>query len=39
MLNRGLPSEVKTEDGLKSDVSSETGMRGAYQQWKKMMTA
>ena len=39
MLNRGLPGEVKTEDGLKSDVSAETGMRSAYQQWKKMMTA
>ena len=39
MLNRGLPGEVKTEDGLKSDVSAETGMRAAYQQWKKMMTA
>lgn len=38
MLNRGLLGEVKTEDGLKSDVSSETGMRAAYQQWKKMMT-
>lgn len=31
--------EVKTEDGLKSDVSAETGMRAAYQQWKKLMTA
>ena len=39
MLNRGLPGEVKTEDGLKSDVSAETGMRAAYQQWKKLMTA
>ena len=39
MLNRGLPGEVKTEDGLKSDVSAETGMRSAYQQWKKMMIA
>jgi phenylpropionate dioxygenase-like ring-hydroxylating dioxygenase large terminal subunit len=39
MLNRGLAGEVTTEDGLKSDVSAETGMRAAYQQWKKMMTA
>ena len=39
MLNRGLAGEVQTEDGLKSDVSAETGMRSAYQQWKKLMTA
>lgn len=39
MLNRGLPGEVATADGLKSDVSAETGMRAAYQQWKKMMSA
>ena len=39
MLNRGYPNEVATADGLKSDVSAETGMRAAYQQWKKMMTA
>ncbi|SMF33556.1 hypothetical protein SAMN02745962_03176, partial [Pseudomonas sp. LAIL14HWK12:I11] len=26
-------------DGLVSDVSAETGMRAAYQQWKKMMSA
>jgi phenylpropionate dioxygenase-like ring-hydroxylating dioxygenase large terminal subunit len=39
LLNRGLPKEVKTEDGLRSDVSAETGMRAAYQQWKKLMTA
>ncbi|XDZ51195.1 Rieske 2Fe-2S domain-containing protein [Neisseriaceae bacterium CLB008] len=38
MLHRGLPGEVKTEDGLKSDVSAETGMRSAYQQWKKLMS-
>ncbi len=29
----------QNEDGLKSDVSAETGMRAAYQQWKKMMKA
>ena len=39
LVNRGLPLERKTEDGLRSDVSAETGMRGAYRQWLKMMTA
>jgi phenylpropionate dioxygenase-like ring-hydroxylating dioxygenase large terminal subunit len=39
LLNRGLPGETKTEDGLVSDVSAETGMRAAYRQWLKMMTA
>lgn len=39
MLNRGLPGETKTPDGCKSDVSAETGMRAAYQQWKTYMTA
>lgn len=39
LLNRGLPAEKKTEDGVASDVSAETGMRAAYQQWKKLMTA
>lgn len=39
MLNRGLPGERPTADGQRSDVSAETGMRCAYQQWKKMMTA
>lgn len=39
MLNRGLPGEVATEDGLRSDVSAETGMRAAYQKWKEYMTA
>lgn len=38
MLNRGLPGEIPTEDGLKSDVSAETGMRAAYQKWKDYMT-
>jgi len=37
MLNRGLPGEQPTPDGLVSDVSAETGMRGAYRQWQKMM--
>jgi phenylpropionate dioxygenase-like ring-hydroxylating dioxygenase large terminal subunit len=39
MLNRGLPGEKPSADGLVSDVSAETGMRAAYQQWKKMMSA
>nr|WP_244433983.1 SRPBCC family protein [Azospirillum sp. B506] len=39
LLNRGLPGERITEDGRASDVSAETGMRAAYQQWKKLMTA
>lgn len=39
LVNRGLPKEKKTEDGRASDVSAETGMRAAYQQWKKMMKA
>ena len=39
MLNRGLPGEQPTPDGRKSDVSAETGMRAAYAQWKKLMTA
>lgn len=38
LVNRGLPHEVKTEDGLRSDVSAETGMRAAYRQWLKTMT-
>ena len=39
MLNRGLAGEKVTPDGHRSDVSAETGMRAAYQQWKKLMTA
>jgi phenylpropionate dioxygenase-like ring-hydroxylating dioxygenase large terminal subunit len=39
MVNRGLPGERVTTDGKASDVSAETGMRAAYQQWKKLMTA
>lgn len=39
LLNRGLPGERITEDGRAGDVSAETGMRAAYQQWKKLMTA
>ncbi|HYF89121.1 aromatic ring-hydroxylating oxygenase subunit alpha [Azospirillum sp.] len=38
LLNRGLPGERITEDGRAGDVSAETGMRAAYQQWKKLMT-
>jgi phenylpropionate dioxygenase-like ring-hydroxylating dioxygenase large terminal subunit len=39
MLNRGLAGEKETADGRASDVSAETGMRAAYQQWKKLMIA
>jgi len=39
LLNRGLPGEKETPDGRASDVSAETGMRAAYRQWKKFMTA
>ncbi|CAN5588324.1 aromatic ring-hydroxylating dioxygenase subunit alpha [soil metagenome] len=39
MLNRGLPGEHPTPDGVASDVSAETGMRAAYRQWHKLMTA
>lgn len=39
LLNRGLPGERLTEDGRASDVSAETGMRAAYREWKKLMTA
>lgn len=39
MLNRGLPGERVTPDGKVGDVSAETGMRAAYQQWLKLMTA
>jgi len=39
LVNRGLPGERLTEDGRAGDVSAETGMRAAYQQWKKLMTA
>ena len=39
LLNRGLPGEKETPDGRRSDVSAETGMRAAYHQWKKLMTA
>ncbi len=40
MLNRGLSHEEQMPDGhRRSDVSAETGMRAAYAQWKRMMTA
>ena len=39
MLNRGLPHERVTSDGRAGDVSAETGMRAAYRQWQKLMTA
>ncbi|MGR7993965.1 aromatic ring-hydroxylating oxygenase subunit alpha [Xanthobacter sp. ZOL 2024] len=40
MVNRGLGQETPAESGLpKGDVSAETGMRAAYQMWKRMMSA
>ena len=40
MLNRGLLQEQALPDGhRRSDVSAETGMRAAYQQWKRLMEA
>ncbi|HSV82674.1 MAG TPA: aromatic ring-hydroxylating dioxygenase subunit alpha [Ramlibacter sp.] len=39
LLNRGIAGERESADGRISDVSAETGMRAAYQQWKKLMTA
>jgi hypothetical protein len=41
MLNRGVdaPKGVAEAGHNAGDVSAETGMRGAYQQWKRMMTA
>ena len=40
MLNRGLSHEEELSDGhRRSDVSAETGMRAAYQQWKRLMEA
>ncbi len=40
MLNRGLSQEQALPDGRRrSDVSAETGMRAAYQQWKRLMEA
>jgi len=38
MLNRGMAAEETLSDGhRRSEVSAETGMRAAYQQWKAMM--
>ena len=40
MLNRGLSAEQSMPDGYRrGDVSAETGMRAAYAQWARMMTA
>lgn len=41
MLNRGVdaPDGVAEAGHEAGDVSAETGMRAAYQQWKRMMTA
>jgi hypothetical protein len=39
MVNRGLNREVKTPEGWTTSHSTdETGMRAAYQMWKKMMS-
>jgi hypothetical protein len=38
MVNRGVGLEKESEHGLPvGDVSAETGMRAAYQMWKRMM--
>ena len=37
MLHRGLGQEQQTQGGRRGDVSAETGMRAAYQQWQRMM--
>lgn len=40
MLNRGLGADGVDNQGQgQGDVSAETGMRAAYQMWKRMMTA
>jgi hypothetical protein len=40
MLNRGLEGDGTGAGGANvGDVSAETGMRSAYQMWKRMMTA
>ena len=38
MLNRGMPPAGREGQNL-GDVSAETGMRAAYGEWKRMMTA
>ena len=39
LLNRGQSKLTTSPDGnVSGAVCSETGMRAAYQQWKKMMT-
>jgi len=37
LLNRGLEDEVAGEAGPRGHVSAETGMRAAYEMWKRMM--
>ncbi|HIF10871.1 MAG TPA: aromatic ring-hydroxylating dioxygenase subunit alpha [Sneathiellales bacterium] len=40
MLNRGISGDGHGPNGSnRGDVSAETGMRAAYQMWKRMMTA
>ncbi|WP_346007872.1 aromatic ring-hydroxylating dioxygenase subunit alpha [Janibacter terrae] len=38
LLNRGLERETEVDGHLTSHVTDETGMRGAYAMWKKMMS-
>lgn len=38
LLNRGLERETETDGQPTSHVTDETGMRGAYAMWKKMMS-
>lgn len=39
LVNRGLVDEVQGDDGPRGHISAETGMRAAYQMWKRMMSA
>lgn len=38
LVNRGLVDEVAGDDGPRGHISAETGMRAAYQMWKRMMS-
>ncbi|MBD8688529.1 MULTISPECIES: aromatic ring-hydroxylating oxygenase subunit alpha [unclassified Rhizobium] len=38
LVNRGMVDEVEGVDGPRGHLSSETGMRAAYQMWKRMMS-
>ena len=37
LVNRGIVDEVEGEFGPRGHISAETGMRSAYQMWKRMM--